>query len=396
MLPEKILVENTVFYECTNGGIYMNELTEDKINDLENEVEQIEKESLNKENTTDSETSKKRSKASKPVRSFPQFSIKESMQISKVIGAQNAGNPWLVEHVATALNTSKGTNSFFYLTSASRDYGFTTGTSRAKTIELTALGRKIAFPESADDEVQAIWDAFCNVEVFKNVYDYYQGSSYPEDRYFCNTLKENFNVDTIYHQEFLEIFKSNLELINQNRQIVQGGLPVAASLNAQSSHLDTISQENIGELFVIMPFSEKTAEYPKGYFDEVYSSLLVPAAAEAGLTAKTAKRSGSDIIHSTIVSDIYNAQIVLADLTEHNPNVLFELGLAIAFKKRVVLIRAKGTPAIFDVDNLMRVYDYDRNLWKSTIERDVPNLSKHIQAALQSEGTMYLDILLKK
>lgn len=79
-----------------------------------------------------------------------------------------------------------------------------------------------------------------------------------------------------------------------------------------------------------------------------------------------------------------------------NPNVLFELGLAIAFKKRVVLIKAKGTPAIFDVDNLMRVYDYDRNLWKSTIERDVPNLSKHIQATLQTKESMYLDILLKK
>ena len=145
-----------------------------------------------------------------------------------------------------------------------------------------------------------------------------------------------------------------------------------------------------------MPFSEKTAEYPKGYFDEVYNSLIVPASVEAGYTAKTAKRSGSDIIHSTIVSDIYNADIIMADLTEHNPNVLFELGLAIAFKKKVVLIRAKGTSAIFDVDNLMRVYDYDRNLWKSTIERDMPNLSKHIEATAQTSESMYLDILLKK
>lgn len=378
----------------------MSELTENKIVDLESApeigTEQLDKESSHKENTVDSEAGKKRGRPTKPVRAFPQFSIKESIQIPKVIGAQNAGNPWLVEHVATALNTSKGTNSFFYLTSASRDYGFTTGTSRAKTIELTALGRKIAFPESAEDEAQAIWDAFCNVEVFKSVYDYYQGSSYPEDRYFCNTLKENFDIDTMYHQEFLNIFKSNIELLNQNRQMGQNVLSIASAFNTQNNHIDNINQENTGELFVIMPFSEKTAEYPKGYFDEVYSSLLVPAAVEAGLTPKTAKRSGSDIIHSTIVSDIYNAQIILADLTEHNPNVLFELGLAIAFKKRVVLIRAKGTPAIFDVDNLMRVYDYDRNLWKSTIERDVPNLSKHIQAALQTEGTMYLDILLKK
>lgn len=377
----------------------MSDLEENMNKELTNifniEAKTNNQEVINQENVDAEESEKKKYRTSKPVRPFPQFSIKESMEISKVIGAQNAGNPWLVDHVATALNTSKSSNNFFYLTSASRDYGFTTGTSRAKTIELTALGRKIAFPESAEDEAQAIWNAFCNIDIFKRIYDYYQGA-YPENRYFFNTLKENFDVDTMYHQEFLKIFKSNLELIDKYKITELSDLPLENVAGTLVTHYDNNSQENLGELFVIMPFSEKTSEYPQGYFDEVYSSLLVPAAAEAGLTAKTAKRSGSDIIHSTIVSDIYNAQIVLADLTEHNPNVLFELGLAIAFKKKVALIRAKGTPAIFDVDNLMRVYDYDRNLWKSTIERDVPNLSKHIQAAFQTEGTMYLDILLKK
>lgn len=340
---------------------------------------------------------KKRTRIEKPVRPFPQFSIKDAMQIPQVIGQQNAGNPWAPEHVASALNTTKASNNFFYLTSASRDYGLTTGTSRAKTIELTALGRKIAFPESSSDESQAVWEAFNNIEVFKDVYAYYQGGSLPEDKYFCNTLRENFGIDTSYHQDFLNIFKNNLEMIRQSGQVPQlaPAMPLVSSGHPELRE-EFSTQLASGELFVIMPFSEKTGEYPKGYFDEVYNSLLVPAAAEAGLTAKTARRSGSDIIHSTIVSDIFNAQIVLADLTEHNPNVLFELGLAIAFKKKVVLIRAKGTPAIFDVDNLMRVYDYDRNLWKSTIERDVPNLSKHIQGALQTEGSMYLDILLKK
>lgn len=88
-----------------------------------------------------------------------------------------------------------------------------------------------------------------------------------------------------------------------------------------------------------------------------------------------------------------NADIILADLTEHNPNVLFELGLAIAFEKKVALIRAKGTPQIFDVDNLLRVFDYDYNLWKSTIERDVPNLCKHICATNERKDKSYLEVL---
>ena len=103
-----------------------------------------------------SAASKRKSRPDKPIRPFPQFSIQEAMEIPKVIGAQNAGNPWAVEHIASALNTAKGTMKFFYLTSASRDYGFTTGTSKAKSIELTAQGRKLVFPATEDDETQAM------------------------------------------------------------------------------------------------------------------------------------------------------------------------------------------------------------------------------------------------
>lgn len=67
--------------------------------------------------------------------------------------------------------------------------------------------------------------------------------------------------------------------------------------------------------------------------------------------------------------------------------------MAIAFEKKVALIRAKGTQQIFDVDNLLRVYDYDNNLWKSTIERDVPNLSKHISSTMDRNDKSYLELL---
>ena len=145
-----------------------------------------------------------------------------------------------------------------------------------------------------------------------------------------------------------------------------------------------------------MPFNEKTDKYPKGYFEEVYNSLIVPAASETGFVAYTANKTGSDIIHKTIVNNIYNAEIILADLTEHNPNVLFELGLSIAFKKKVAIIRAKGTNAIFDVDSSMRVLDYNPNLWKSTLDMDIEKISQLIQITASTEETTYLDIFLDK
>src|ERR1035438_3072085 len=52
--------------------------------------------------------------------------------------------------------------------------------------------------------------------------------------------------------------------------------------------------------FVILPFVERDAKHPKGFFLEVLRSLITPAAAskECGFTVKTANRQGSDMIQS--------------------------------------------------------------------------------------------------
>ena len=66
--------------------------------------------------------------------------------------------------------------------------------------------------------------------------------------------------------------------------------------------------------------------------------------------------------------------VIQARLDEgHNPNVLFELGMRMAFGSPTVLTEAKGTHTILDVDNMLRVFEYDPALWTSTVESDVHN-----------------------
>src|SRR5213079_2550524 len=110
------------------------------------------------------------------------------------------------------------------------------------------------------------------------------------------------------------------------------------------------------------------------------TQILTPAATKAGFRVKTARRQGSDVIQSTIVNELLEADLVLADLTEHNPNVLFELGMRMAEDKPVALVRARGTGPIFDVDNMLRVEEYSPNLWPSTVTIDVPKIASHIKA----------------
>jgi len=127
----------------------------------------------------------------------------------------------------------------------------------------------------------------------------------------------------------------------------------------------------------------------------VLKSIIGPAGKQAGFAVSTANREGSDVIQSTIVNRLLDDDLVIADLTEHNPNVLFELGMRMAFDKPVVLIKAKGTRPIFDVDNMLRVFEYEPALWPSTVESDVPNLALFMRASWtnRNEESTYLRIL---
>ncbi len=144
-----------------------------------------------------------------------------------------------------------------------------------------------------------------------------------------------------------------------------------------------------------MPFSEKNPDRPKGFFDEVLRSLITPAGLEAGFNVETANRQGSDVIQSTIINELLEADLVVADLTDHNPNVLFELGLRMAEDKPVALIKAKGTGRVFDVDNMLRVYEYSPQLWRSTLDVDLLELTTHVKATWENrdKDQSYMKIL---
>jgi hypothetical protein len=89
------------------------------------------------------------------------------------------------------------------------------------------------------------------------------------------------------------------------------------------------------------------------------------------------------------------ADLVIADLTEDNPNVLFELGLRMAEDRPVVLIKAKGTGPLFDIDNMLRVFAYNPNLWQTTVEKDMPDLRDFIKGAWENRASeeIYMKIL---
>ena len=354
-----------------------------------------------KKKTAKRKSPKKNSvKVTKPTRNFPIITLEKCLIIGKKIKELNGGNPWTPKEVAKAIKVGD-TNKFFYYSAASRDFGITTGTLTAKEIALTDFGRQLIYAPNPETEKKKKFEAFLKIEIFKNVLEYYKGNNLPEMNYLSNTLEDKFKLHPDFHEEFSKVFRENCKDLN----ITTGATLENISYPETQKHGQTSSTIIVGETkrsnkttlkaFVIMPFTEKNEKRPEGFFKEVLNSLLIPAGIESGFNVETANRQGSDVIHSTIVNDLLEADIVIADLTDHNPNVLFELGMRMNADLPVALIKTKDTGKIFDVDNMLRVYEYNQNLWKSTIETDVKALIEHFKAVWDNRDSeqTYMKIL---
>lgn len=333
------------------------------------------------------------------VRTYPRITLEKCLVIAQKIKELNGGNPWTPEEIRNAIGVSTG-NPYYYYTASSRDFGFTVGTSQQTQIALTELGREIVYAPNPVVERAKKVEAFLKIDIFKKVLDYYKGSSLPEMKYLSNTLENQFNLHPDLHEEFSQIFSENCKDLN-----ITTGNPledIGSSEIKKSPSTIIVGETKKGtkgklKAFVIMPFVERGEKRPLGFFKEVLDSLLIPAGIDAEFTVETANKQGSDVIQSTIINDLLEADLVIADLTDHNPNVLFELGMRMAIDKPVALIKSKDTGKIFDVDNMLRVYEYNQNLWKSTIEKDVPALTEHFKAAWDNRDSeqTYMKILRK-
>jgi hypothetical protein len=94
--------------------------------------------------------------------------------------------------------------------------------------------------------------------------------------------------------------------------------------------------------FIAMPFS--TAN------DDVYRDALRPLIEQIGyepVGVDEASRPG--VILNDIWAYLTEASVVIAEITEPNPNVYYEIGVAHALRKPTILLAQRGTKLPFDV-----------------------------------------------
>lgn len=94
--------------------------------------------------------------------------------------------------------------------------------------------------------------------------------------------------------------------------------------------------------FVLMPFAPD--------FDDVFEHIIRAPLESAGFTVSRADEvRGSRSIMHDVVQGIFDAELIVADLTSANPNVYYELGIAHAVRKKVILLAQDLEEVPFDL-----------------------------------------------
>lgn len=133
----------------------------------------------------------------------------------------------------------------------------------------------------------------------------------------------------------------------------------------------------------VMPISS-SAGYRDNHWSEI-KTVLDQVTNAIGFKESRIVSTGLDVstIHKRIVNNIYNDDIIICDVSSRNPNVMFELGMRIAFDKPVVIIKDNDTQYCFDSGTIEHL-EYPKDLRHSDIEKFKNELKSKIEKTLEN------------
>lgn len=142
--------------------------------------------------------------------------------------------------------------------------------------------------------------------------------------------------------------------------------------------------------FVVMPFGKKPYKDGLFDFDKIYKTVMQRAIRMAGMEPIRADETdGNRPIHADMFKDLRDQPVVLADLSMHNPNVFYELGVRhVMSPTGTVLMCANGFQLPFDVALSRTIYyEYDgKNIDWEEAERMVKALHAALEVAKRGSG----------
>jgi hypothetical protein len=319
-----------------------------------------------------------------PAWTFPRHPLEDALRIARTLEDKFAGKPTPAEDLARGLGFNRADDwRFLEPLRSANQYGLVSGSGARSTVEMAPIGVNLVAPSDPTQRRRALQEAFNNVELFRQVAEHYGDKPIPEDEFFINTVTRQFGVPRERAETFSEVFRKNIAFLRSFQVEVAVEQPAPARIVPDSGTAKLVEKEpprprtSLETCFVMMPFGN--------WFDRYYREIYVPAINEAGFDAVRADElfsSGSVV--EQIWEQIQKSSVLLADLTDRNANVFYELGLAHADIKPVVFTAAKVEDVPFDLRHLrVIIYDVREPQWDMKLRSAVTD---YIRSAKRDPG----------
>ena len=290
---------------------------------------------------------------------YPRHSISKVLRIPQAIIDQNAGNECTIAESAGFVGVGNHGPYKMEVSSANK-YGLLDSPSTGK-IKPSDLAKRILRPQSELDELTGRRSEILKAPQISEVYKHYRGENLPDEKFFNNTITETYGVPSDKAVEFREVF---IETLNDAKLLKQIGdktrvLDITEEDGTSSVKTDTLKKLEKGvkistsdTCFVMQPFATPLGDY--------YEKIYKPAIEKAGLKPVRADADifGTGKIIDQVWRGINDAKVLVAELTSRNPNVFYELGVAHALNKPVVLVSSNEDDVPFDLQHIRVIY-YD-------------------------------------
>jgi len=146
--------------------------------------------------------------------------------------------------------------------------------------------------------------------------------------------------------------------------------------------------------FVISPVGDPGSPVRKRA-DQVYTHIIEPVMVALKYRAKRAdemKRAG--VITSKVLTAVADSDLVVADLTDHDPTVFYELAIRHAAQRPVVQLIDAAQELPFDVANMRTIYVDIHDLDSAQGARQ--ELKEYVQAAEANSSPVETPVLVAK
>ena len=152
-------------------------------------------------------------------------------------------------------------------------------------------------------------------------------------------------------------FSGSIDNLLKNRRIEKLDRGVYKILD-QDNFLTKESTVSMRKCFVVSPIGDAGSDIRKNA-DQLYQHIIKPVCEKCGFEAKRVDDFNTlDSITQDILDALNEYDLVIADLTGHNPNVFFEIGYRTKSQKPIIHLKRKGETLPFDV-SAIRTFEYD-------------------------------------